>query len=121
MAGSTIHRVGMFVRILARSLIAALAVEGGVFAAAMGYSSAVCDSDKLTWGLLLAVYSPMSPYPLALWVAAVAVTTFALPTLTSRFGWLRTLVCIGIAWIAIFGVAWALSAWLARPGCSMLI
>ncbi len=120
MTGPTIHHLARFARVLARSLFAALAVQGGVFAISMGYSSAICDSEKLFWGLMLAVFPLMSPWVMAPWLAVVATMTYALPTLTSRFGWPRTLVCIGVAWIAIFGCAWALSAWLAHPGCSVL-
>ena len=123
MTGSFRHRYGAFARVLGRLLVAALAVEGGVLSIALGYSCAICDggSDKLFWGLMLAVFPLMSPYVLALWLAAVAFMTFALPELISNLGWPRALVCIGVAWVAIFGLACGLSAWLARPGCLMLI
>lgn len=123
MTGTSTHGVGRFARILGRSLVAALAVQAGMLAISLGYSCAVCNSgdDKLVWGLLLAVVPLTSPYVLALWLAVVAVTTSTLPLLTSRFGWLRTLVGIGVAWMPIFGLAWALSAWLAQRGCSMLV
>ncbi len=120
MAEPTIPHAARFARVLARSIMAALAVQGGVLAFALGYSCAVCSSDKLFWGLMLAVFPLMSPSVLAPWLAGVAATTFALPTLTSRFGWRRALVGLGVAWIAVFCLAWALSAWLAHPGCSIL-
>ncbi len=61
------------------------------------------------------------PCMLALWLAAVAFVTFALPELIGNLAWPRTLGCIGVAWAAIFDLACALSACLARPGCLMLV
>jgi hypothetical protein len=108
-------------RLLARLLLAAPVVQAEIVAATLGMSMALCDTDKLVWGALMAVFPLLSVLGALAWAAVVAVAAFALAKLTASFGWPRTLGGIVVVWVAIFGFSWALSAVFGQHGCSILI